>query len=107
MPPEGGKLVNDPTKKRSRRLRKKLPQGKCQKFGFPLTFYPQQTDFDEALDRWIESQGWSVGGGDALPGLEIGGYLCLVAGGSLTEADRELMRPLRCARQPTMRNTGG
>ncbi|ALQ64266.1 50S ribosome-binding protein YggL [Aeromonas hydrophila] len=99
--------MNDPTKKRPCRQHKKLTQGICQKFGFPLTFYPQQTDFDEALDRWLESQGRGVGGGDALPGLEIGGYLCQVAGGSLTEADRELMRPLRCARQPTMRNTGG
>lgn len=92
--------MNDPTKKRSRRQHKKLPLGKCQKFGFPLTF-------DETLDRCLESQGWGVGGDEVLPGLEIGGYLCLVAGGSLTEADRELMRPLRCARQPTMRNTGG
>ena len=99
--------MNDPTKKRSRRLHKKLPLGKCQKFGFPLTFCPQQTDFDETLDRCLESQGRGVGGGGALPGLEIGGYLCLVAGGSLKEAGRELMRPLRSARQPTMRNTGG
>ncbi|CAD7525730.1 50S ribosome-binding protein YggL [Aeromonas hydrophila] len=99
--------MNNPTKKRSCRQHKKLTQGICQKFGFPLTFCPQQTDFGEALDHWLESQGWGVGGGDALPGLEIGGYLCQVAGGSLTEADRELMRPLRCARQPTMRNTGG
>ncbi|MFQ2155966.1 hypothetical protein ACK33E_05945 [Aeromonas hydrophila] len=50
--------MNDPTKKRSRRLRKKLPQGKCQKFGFPLTFYPQQTDFDEALDRVARLERW-------------------------------------------------
>ncbi|MGL6486168.1 50S ribosome-binding protein YggL [Aeromonas hydrophila] len=99
--------MSDPTKKRSRRLHKKLPLGKCQKFGFPLTFCPQQTDFDETLDRCLESQGRGVGGGDALPDLEISGYLCLVAGGSLAEADRELMRLLRCARQPTIRNTGG
>mgnify|MGYP000853212791 CR=1 FL=1 len=83
-----------PYKNRSRRLRKKLHVGEFQEFGFQLMFSlkPQLASFEEALDRWlefIESQGWGFGGGGVLSGLEIGGYLCQIAGGSLTEADRE------------------
>ncbi|ALP40167.1 50S ribosome-binding protein YggL [Aeromonas schubertii] len=83
----------DPTKKRSRRLRKKLHLGEFQKFGFPLTFTfdPQQTDFDEALDNWLafaESQAWGFYGGGAIADHIINGYLCQFDGGTLTEQDR-------------------
>ena len=83
-----------PHKTRSRRLRKKLHLGEFQEFGFQLTFVlkPELVSFEEALDRWlafIESQGWGFGGGGALSGREIGGYLCQFAGGTLTESDRE------------------
>ena len=83
-----------PHKTRSRRLRKKLHLGEFQEFGFQLTFTlkPELANFEEALDRWlafIESQGWAFGGGGALSGREIGGYLCQFAGGTLTESDRE------------------
>ncbi|MGU5653380.1 50S ribosome-binding protein YggL [Aeromonas allosaccharophila] len=80
-------------KKRSRRLRKKLHLGEFQEFGLTLafTFDPQQTDFEEALDRWIEfveSQEWGFGGGSDMAGSVIEGYLCRFERGTLTEADR-------------------
>lgn len=81
-------------KNRSRRLRKKLHLEEFQEFGFQLTFTlkPELASFEEALDRWlafIESQGWGFGGGGSLSGHEIDGYLCQLAGGTLTESDRE------------------
>lgn len=83
-----------PNKNRSRRLRKKLHLGEFQEFGFQLAFTlkPELASFEEAFDLWlefIESQGWCFGGGGALSGHEIDGYLCQFAGGTLTESDRE------------------
>lgn len=87
-------LQHNTHQKRSRRLRKKLHVGEFQECGFALgfTFDPQQTDFDEAIDRWIEfveEQGWGFGGGGDMTGHVIEGYLCQFARGTLTDTDRE------------------
>ncbi|MFQ1650051.1 YggL family protein [Aeromonas veronii] len=83
-----------PHKNRSRRLRKKLHVGEFQECGFELgfNFDPQQTDVDQALDRWIEfveAQGWCFGGGGDMTSHVIAGYLCQFARSTLTDADRE------------------
>lgn len=81
-------------KPRMRRLRKKLRVGEFQELGFEIKFQLKpdlEIAFDEALDSWIafvESQGWTFGGGVNMASKELEGFVTKEGRGSLTEADR-------------------
>lgn len=84
-------------KTRTRRLRKKLRVGEFQELGFSISFRfdSQRHTLDQAIEHWIEfveSQGWSFGGGGG-EGVDIlSGYLASFKRGCLGEDDRELAR---------------
>lgn len=79
---------------RSRRLRKKLKVVEFQELGFMvnLSFDPHQLELEQVIDHWllfVESQGWSFGGGGSLTGSTLSGYLVQFEQGSMTAADRQ------------------
>lgn len=85
--------INQQTKSRSRRLRKKLRVGEFRELGFTITFLfdNQHYSADQALDLWIEfveSQGWGFGGGCEETD-SLSGYLVRFKRGTLSEADIE------------------
>ncbi|ACO79095.1 hypothetical protein AvCA_29260 [Azotobacter vinelandii CA] len=84
-------------KPRKRRLRKKLRLSEFQEFYFRVTLQYERTqiDLDTLLDLWIdfvEAHKWSFAGGGSPESGACDGLLCLSDRGSMTEADRELVR---------------